>query len=59
MLLDASYSSSVWNRDPFSRKSLVSEATSDFKLLRGITTQTGMSTAMPNFGAGGIRSFHH
>ncbi|KAI3464247.1 hypothetical protein Pfo_020910 [Paulownia fortunei] len=40
-------------RDLLSRKNLVSGATSDFKLFRGITTQTGMSTAMPNFGLDG------
>ncbi|KAL0351239.1 UNVERIFIED_CONTAM: Single-stranded DNA-binding protein WHY2, mitochondrial [Sesamum calycinum] len=34
------------SRDPLSRKSLFGEATGDFKLLRGITTQTVMSSAM-------------
>ncbi|PIN02056.1 hypothetical protein CDL12_25434 [Handroanthus impetiginosus] len=38
------------SRIAFSGKSLFNEAASDFKLLRGITTQGGMSTAMSNVG---------
>ncbi|KAG8378565.1 hypothetical protein BUALT_Bualt08G0150100 [Buddleja alternifolia] len=40
----SSSSRSKVDRDPLSRNCLFTEATKDFKLLRGITTQTGMST---------------
>lgn len=38
---------------------LVNEPTIDFKLLRGLSTRTGMSTAMPNSGPDGIGTFRH
>ncbi|KAK6116713.1 hypothetical protein DH2020_049533 [Rehmannia glutinosa] len=53
LLQSSSYASSIWNSDPLPLRSLVGAATNDFKLLRGITTQTGMSTAMPKFGSDG------
>ncbi|KAK4413462.1 Single-stranded DNA-binding protein WHY2, mitochondrial [Sesamum alatum] len=37
------------SREPLSRKSLFGETTGDFKLLRAITTQTRMSSAMQSF----------
>ncbi|KAL3641518.1 Single-stranded DNA-binding protein why2, mitochondrial [Castilleja foliolosa] len=45
--------------DPMSLKSLASAAAAatEFKFLRGITTQTSMSTAMPNFGEPTARIF--
>ncbi|KAL8485751.1 hypothetical protein ACS0TY_027873 [Phlomoides rotata] len=37
--------------DLLSRNSLTNGATNDFKLMRGITTQTGTTAAIPNFGS--------
>ncbi|KAL8482347.1 hypothetical protein ACS0TY_028497 [Phlomoides rotata] len=39
------------SRDLLSRNSLTNGATNDFKLMRGITTQTGTTAAIPNFGS--------
>lgn len=58
MLINAIYSS-IPNRDLMSVRILVNEPTIDFKLLRGLSTRTGMSTAMPNSGPDGIGTFRH